>query len=140
MEVWVQMYEDYPMYEVSSIGNVRNMQTNKILKIRADRVLLRDKNNSMKWVNVKYLVFKYFGNSIDTIKNYLETNTEIRPDHMGEIKFTNIDKFPKGCYIFEWMLFYYPNNDFKSMDELYNRAKMAYETYSSWHDENIKDK
>ena len=33
MEVWGQMYKDYPMYELSSKGNVRKCGTNKNLKI-----------------------------------------------------------------------------------------------------------
>ena len=62
------------------------MQTNKILKIREDRdVLLRDKNNSMKWVNVKYLLFKYFPNLMeyvhDKVTNYLETIEDTNNKH-----------------------------------------------------------
>jgi hypothetical protein len=119
MEVWKQMYEDYPMYEISSDGKVRNMQTNKILKIRDDcDVFLRNKNNSMKWVNVKYLKNRYDANLIEDIHNqvtnYLET-----------IEDTN------NLWIHKFMVKHY-STDIESMDELYNHAKNNYEKYYSW--------
>jgi hypothetical protein len=65
MEVWKQMYEDFPMYEISSYGNVRNMQTNKFLKTNRTNndgfviVILRDKNNLKKWVKISDLMNQY---------------------------------------------------------------------------------
>ena len=70
MEVWVQMYEDYPMYYLSSYGNVRKCGTNKNLKITLkttrknydgfEIVHLRDKNNLKKWVQLSDLMKQYF--------------------------------------------------------------------------------
>lgn len=34
-EVWVEMW-DYPKYEISNLGNVRNAKTKKLLSIRGD--------------------------------------------------------------------------------------------------------
>jgi hypothetical protein len=64
MEVFKQMTDDYVLYEISNYGNVRNFQTNKILKQRIDSngyaiVLLRDKNNIRKWVHVSDLIAYY---------------------------------------------------------------------------------
>ena len=125
MEVWVQMYEVFPMYEISSNGNVRNMQTNKILKPRTtgffNIVFLRNKNNLMKWVQVQDLLFEYgarlIENIFDNVTNYLETIEDTNNKH-----------------IHQWMVKHY-STDIVSMDELYNHAKNNYEKYYAWIDE-----
>ena len=68
MEIWKQMDEGYILYEVSSDGNVRNMQTKKILKKRKDgngyaSVFLKDKKSKLnKWVKVSDLEAYYIYN------------------------------------------------------------------------------
>lgn len=64
-EIWKQMYNNYVNYEISSYGEVRNMQTNKLLNYRTSKngnamVLLRDKNNNKKWVTTLDLMLEYF--------------------------------------------------------------------------------
>ena len=68
MELWIQMYEDFPLYEISSQGNIRKMKNKKVSNLRYGRdVLLKDKNNAMKWVNVKHSIYQYF--TLDEIFN-----------------------------------------------------------------------
>jgi len=35
METWIEMW-DFPKYEISNLGNIRNARTNKLLKIETD--------------------------------------------------------------------------------------------------------
>ena len=113
-EIWLQMYELYPMYEISTHGSVRNMQTNKVLKIRNDYVFLRDKNNRMRWLNIRYLMAIHSKQLIEE-KDKVVTNYLLDNDN-------NIINFIKNIMIVEYNLFH-------SMDALYRSALDQHEKY-----------
>jgi len=119
-ELWVQMC-DYPMYEISTHENVRNMQTNKVLKIRYNRnVFLRDKNNKMHWHNIQCLMLIHSKQLREekekAVTNYLEENG------------CDINPWIKNCMIIDYC-------QFDSLDTLYNMVKHKYDKYYSWMDD-----
>jgi len=68
MDLWIQMYKDFPLYEISLQGNIRKIKNKKFSHLRYGRdVLLKDKNDKMKWVNVKHSMHQYF--TLDEIFN-----------------------------------------------------------------------
>jgi hypothetical protein len=84
---------EYPNYSISNFGNIKNIKTNKLLKIRFDkgynRVRLYNKNITKNY-SVHRLVGKYFipnpknkpeinhidGNKLNNIVSNLEWNTK----------------------------------------------------------------
>jgi hypothetical protein len=86
MEIWKQI-NNYPNYEISNMGNVRNIKTNKLLKLIYNhksyyRVGLRNKSKQ-KMFMVHRLVAEYFILNPNN-KLYVHHKNHIRNDNRVE--------------------------------------------------------